>query len=405
MAAKALEQLAVAAPDRAAGCIEKTAEVRQRQFDAAKADEKAAAGEALIAAILALAGTGTQAETDVAALYKRAQKVARAIKSARTEEIDALAAALAQKMKTAHDIAEVKALLEMEPANTKVRERLVRLHLIDLDDPAEAAKYVEGVADESLKKLVPAAAKPLEEAPELACLELGEWYRQLGGAAPLPAKAAMFARAKAYYERFLALHAAEDLDRMRATAALLKLAAAPAAPSPKPAPPIPSPQPGAKTKKEQWIDLLPLVALPTDVVKGDWVREGNSLALTATRRREESRIQIPLALPGSYELQVRFVRTSGRDTVVFTLPVASTDGGLFLSARNGVAHGLSNVNDKTAMDNGTAIAPGTLENGREYALEIKVIVQGDQVSIDSTLDGKPCVRWQGPLSVLSSQKY
>ena len=67
---------------------------------------------------------------------------------------------------------------------------------------------------------MPAAAKPLAEAPEFACLELGEWYRSLGESAPTSAKPAMYARAQAYYGRFLETHTGADLDRTEAKAAL-----------------------------------------------------------------------------------------------------------------------------------------------------------------------------------------
>ena len=70
---------------------------------------------------------------------------------------------------------------------------------------------------------MPAAAKPVEDVPELACLELGAWYRGLGEMASPGAKAAMFARAQAYYKRFLELHLHQDLDRTRVSLAMKKI--------------------------------------------------------------------------------------------------------------------------------------------------------------------------------------
>jgi formylglycine-generating enzyme required for sulfatase activity len=71
---------------------------------------------------------------------------------------------------------------------------------------------------------VPAATKPLEEAPELACNELGDWYRALAGQATAPTiKGAMLQRAKAYYERFLELHKADDLARTGASLMMKKI--------------------------------------------------------------------------------------------------------------------------------------------------------------------------------------
>jgi formylglycine-generating enzyme required for sulfatase activity len=71
---------------------------------------------------------------------------------------------------------------------------------------------------------VPAAAKPIEQAPELACNELGDWYHGLADQATAPAsKGAMLRRAKAYYRQFLDLHKADDLARAGATLMLKKV--------------------------------------------------------------------------------------------------------------------------------------------------------------------------------------
>jgi formylglycine-generating enzyme required for sulfatase activity len=93
-----------------------------------------------------------------------------------------------------------------------------------MDNPAEAAKSVNETLDEATRKYMPAAAKPIEEAPELACNELGDWYRGLADQATAPAsKGAMLRRAKAYYERFMGLHKTDDLARAGTTLMLKKV--------------------------------------------------------------------------------------------------------------------------------------------------------------------------------------
>ena len=100
----------------------------------------------------------------------------------------------------------------------------MRLYLVEMNNPAEAAKFVDETLDEATRKYVPAAAKPIEEAPELACNELGDWYRGLADQATATAsKGAMLERAKAYYERFVDLHKADDLARAGATLMLKKI--------------------------------------------------------------------------------------------------------------------------------------------------------------------------------------
>lgn len=227
-AMKAMETLATAVPAKVTWCAEQVVKLLQKQFTAARGDDRAKAGEELIVALLALADLKADggAPTEAVALLRRAEKVARAVKSNRLAEIDGRQKALASSLRAAREVANLKALLERSPQNAAAREKLVRLCLVDMDNPAEAARYVEGVTDKSLRKYAPAAAKGTKAAPELACKELGEWYRGLAGEAPPGAKAAMYTRARAYYERFLQVHTAEDLDRTQVSLALGKVVAA-----------------------------------------------------------------------------------------------------------------------------------------------------------------------------------
>jgi hypothetical protein len=394
LAAQAVERLAAARPERAAACAEKMVEIRQRQFDVAKGDARPAAGEALVAAILAVIDSGTKNDFDTVTLFKRALGVARLAGSPRADEVEARMNAHAQAMKVARQIEDVKAMIAREPGDATLREKLVRLYLIDKDDPAAAAECLEGVGDESLMKYVPAAARPLEAAPELACLELGEWYRALGESAAPAAKGAMFARAKAYYERFLALHAAQDLDRTRALVALQKVAAAGLAPSPAPARPARPPRPAPKTEeKEQWIDLLALVDPEKDAVAGKWQRAAGGLQVSPAGH---GRVCVPLVIKGSYQLSTTFVRRGGTQGVSVILPVGGT-GVVF--TLNPLGKNCGSLRDVNKADFTTT--PGKLENGRDYTLDVNVLVNGTEGDITIALDGRPYMKWQGPVSALS----
>ena len=401
-AAAALELLAQTAPDRAAGCAERLLEVRQRQFDAARGDEKKAAGEALLACLLPAADAKEKAGAapDAAAICRRAQAVAAAIDSPRRAEVDARADTLAMKMRVARQIADVKAMLARDPKNVGAQEGLVRLCLVDLDDPAEAALNLAGVADEKLLKYVPAAAKGIEAAPEVACMELADWYRGMAETAPPAAKAAMYARAKAYLARFLEIHPAQDLDRTRATLALAKIdeaaakLAAPARPTPKP--PLPREKPAPAI--QQWIDLLAVVKPDTDAVQGKW--ELSAKGLAAKAGDEACRISLPVLALGDYELEVSFVRQSGQG-VQAILPVGATTVRLVLGGwENGIS-GLHKVDGKPANSNPTTVSPGGLENGHMYALSVRVACKAGQAQVNVVLDGKPYISWTGAESALS----
>jgi len=227
-AVEAMTFLADRVPAQSAACAERLVEVRQKQYAAADGEAKAAAANALLDAMLALAGHREEAGaySQAVSLLGRAERLAKAAAEDRVAAVQVRHARARHLLVTERDIQNMKALLERDPDNTAAREKLVRLYLVHLDDPARAADHLKGVADASLATYVPAVAKGVDAAPELACLRLGDWYRALGEAAPAPARRAMFARAKAYYARFLSLHEAEDLDRAAGELALRKIDAA-----------------------------------------------------------------------------------------------------------------------------------------------------------------------------------
>jgi len=222
----ALELLAANVPERKVQSLHKLVAMVQRPYATARAEAKAKAGESLIEALKALADAQAAAEDvdGTGATLKQALTVATAIKSESRAALQAQLAALAPQQQVEKQVAALKAKLEKDPADAASRKELVRLFVVELDNPAEAARFVDETLDGATRKYVPAATKPLGETPELACNELGDWYRGLADQATAPAsKGAMLRRAKAYYEWFLDQHKADDLARDGATLMIKKI--------------------------------------------------------------------------------------------------------------------------------------------------------------------------------------
>lgn len=384
------------APATAAAPDEQVLAARRMMFDAARGPERAKAGEALIDALLEATEARVQARAhpEALALAQRALVTAILIKSPRRPWIEGRVKALGETARAAREVEDLKKQLQANPQDAAAREKLVRLFLVTLDDPAEAAQHLEGVADESLRKYVPAAAKGVEAAPDLARLTLGEWYQGLAEAASPGVKAAMLVRARAYYQGFLAAHPAEDLDRAKAVLALQKVEGD--------LDKMASRQPptGSKTADaKKGIDLLVPVDLTKDVVKGDWQRQATSLQVEA--KGGPMLLVLPVQPCGNYELEARFVRTAGSGTVIAVLPVASKSVALCMSWSKGQVSALELIDGKGPKDNETGVRPGALQNNHEYALLIKVLVEGASAQVAVSLDGKPYISWQGPVSALS----
>ena len=382
-AAQAMELEAAKVPANAAACGQRRLDILQRVYDSSRGPQRAKAGETLTDALLSLADRQVAAAEipEAVALCKRAFVVARVIGSAKKDAVEERLKQLGQMAKTSAEADALKKQLEKDPANTALRGKLVRLLLVDLDNPAEAAQCLEGVSDAPLLKYVPAAAKPIDEVPEMACPELGDWYADLGRSATAPAKPAMLARAVAYYERFLLLHTDEDLLRGKVAAAMKKTA-----------------EDLWRARGEPWVDLLALVDPVKDSLKGTWQRQGS--ALVSPNRGACITCQMPAAIEGSYELQVRLVRLDGDAPNIF-LPVQKRSVQLIICGYPERIGGLTVIGGKPLPDNPTLVPGIMTPAGRECLLAVKVILLGASAEINATLDGKPFVTWQGPVAALA----
>lgn len=189
---------------------------------------------------------------EAAALYTKALKLARETNS---PEVKAITLKLDQAAAEQQKFATIDALekkIEANPKDGDSRNKLIRIHLVDRDDPAAAVWFVGEGVDEKTKKLLPLAAKEnsVTDGPTLA--ELGGWYLELSDTAAAPAKAVMLRRSKNHYERFLAVHKESDLLKAKATLSLEQIsrrlkeleATAAATPSTTPSTTTPSPAGG-----------------------------------------------------------------------------------------------------------------------------------------------------------------
>jgi formylglycine-generating enzyme required for sulfatase activity len=222
----AMDLLAGKFPDKKVECLQKNAALYQKPYAAARGEAKTKAGESAITALIALAEAQTAAgDSDGAVLtLRQAVAVATAIKSESKAALQAQLAGLASQQQVEKQIAALKAKLDADPKDAASRKEIVRLYVVELNNPVEAAKFIDETLDEVTRKYVPAAARPVADAPEAACTELGDWYMGLADQAATPAsKGGMLRRAQAYYQRFLALHTATDLGRTAATLTLKRI--------------------------------------------------------------------------------------------------------------------------------------------------------------------------------------
>jgi len=406
-AVAAMDLLAATVPARKAECLDKVVTIRQNAFDTAKGTAWNEAGEALVAALVALAETKFEAE-DVAGAQgccARAKKVAEKVRSARLGDVEALAALVEVHAR----LLPLKGAIKMNPANRDARAKLMKIYLIELDDPESAAKFVERDRDDNLDKFILVAAMNVSSVPEGGCIQLGDWYRGLADEAGPAGKAAMLRRAWTYYRRFLDIHTAQDLVRSKTEfvlqqveTALEELAST--------APP-----------EADWVDLLKVANPARHTLAGNWSAKANGLAIAS---HPDAYLAIPALPEGDYELQAAFTYASGSGRgVIIALPVGSNMALLRLgnpspppplprstSSRRSYTRtytktrnfsGLELVKGGESHANSTTRTPSKVATGRRHVVDITVTLEGSNAQVTIKLNGDDYIRWAGPQSDLT----
>ena len=150
------------------------------------------------------------------------------------------------------------------------------------------------------------------------------------------------------------------------------------------------------------IDLLAMVKLPENVMRGNWKRIDGALSCEAG---PDAMFFVPVAVHGNYQLNCEFTRRTHDDHVSITFPVGLTSETLILSGWRGGASGLHRVDGKFAISlplaTGAVVRPSKLVNGQRYELELDVTQTNDRVTIIAELNGKRFVAWKGLASQLS----
>ena len=158
----------------------------------------------------------------------------------------------------------------------------------------------------------------------------------------------------------------------------------------------------ALPKEPGWIDLLAMVDVGRDAVRGNWTRTRAGVVI----RREgclAAQLAIPSKFPKSYDLDVEFTRIEGDNDVSLTIPVGERHCLCILSGWHGEVSGLQVVDGKDIKDNVTSVRPGSVVNNRRHSLRISVeLTESDQAAaVFVDFNGKRYITYQGPTAWLS----
>lgn len=232
-AVAALRRLITIDPDAAAAHRERLGELLLVRYRSARADDRVAAGRLLIDHLFTAADTASaDGDADAATGHLRqALSVVRAIDPAAEPAVRARLDALRVRRAVYQRIAIVRRRLQTNPQDTAAATQLIRLYVVDLDNPAAAMRY-GFLVDDALADRIRLASVDHEQISDHQAMTLGDWYASLVEHATTPlGRRNALDRARGYYALFLKLHPTDDLQRTRAALALKKLETSTAEPT------------------------------------------------------------------------------------------------------------------------------------------------------------------------------
>ena len=216
---RAARAVAKQGPDERVLWQDRLAAAYVRRQQVSKREQTYQAGAELVDVMIDVADERLSAARyeDALRFLRDASSVSTAVKY-RSDEVQARLGQAIARRRYAARAAELKKKFGENGAGA--RSDLIRLLIVELDRPGEAAKLLNAGCSEVLRTYVPMVAKPVGKLPKEACMELGDWYRTLARGASPAGRLQCMRRAKACYERFLSLHSAGDAASLKARAML-----------------------------------------------------------------------------------------------------------------------------------------------------------------------------------------
>jgi len=231
-AIEAMQLLADAQEDQREATRVKLIDLLTKQSRTGKAEERTQASDAMIDLLIAMGDEKAEKKqyAEAAVDYRRAFILATQRKSDLLNVVKAKMEFAVSRDRAVTQIARLREKLLQNANDHATAEEIVKLYVVELDEPTAALPFINRVKDERLKRFVPLAIRPASELSATDCLELAQtyvaWSREQGKAD----KIHLWGKAARLLEEYLKVHTADDLSRRQADVLLseaqAKLAAA-----------------------------------------------------------------------------------------------------------------------------------------------------------------------------------
>jgi len=221
-AIEAMRILGERQPEKEPECWKKTLALLQRRYARTTKFDRLEAGEHLLACLLNRAEKMARAGNydEALGMLRKALPAARTMRWPQYRRLLAMQKHLVGRSRFAAQARRMEARLKLLPDDQQARDTLIRLHLLELDDPAAAAAAVGPGCDEVTRTYVPLAARPLEQLDPNVCVELGKWYIAQTAKASPDARPLLWARTASYLRYVIRASPRHHVNRLRAKVAL-----------------------------------------------------------------------------------------------------------------------------------------------------------------------------------------
>jgi hypothetical protein len=362
-------------PKRKPLADQKLLELYQSLYDTAKTrPQQKPYAESYVDALIAVGEYQlTLGEVQIAAgLADTASKVATA-HSLRRPDVQALSSKTKARMEIAARLQKLRQDLQQQPGSATLRLALATLLIIELDQPKEAAEYLDAQADQKEFAVLKLALKDPADLDVDESLALADWYKAQATKASVAARPSVLRRARFCYEQFLRLHPNKDTARLRAQTAVADINRV--------MPP--------EAKKAKVVNLLAMIDPQRDAARGTWSLKDSVLVSDGT-----AAIRIPYQPPEEYDFRIEFTRITGKDAVGQALSTPSSSFTWIMGSHGNRVCGFERINGERANEvaNPThLIVDKVFENGRRYTSIVRVRKDG----VVAEVEGRILARYQG----------
>lgn len=152
---------------------------------------------------------------------------------------------------------------------------------------------------------------------------------------------------------------------------------------------------------EKQVNVLTVADVDSEIFGGAWERQPNGVRVFAPTIAS---MALPVVLKGNYEVRVHFTRVEGDGPVCVLLPVGGRQVMLLFGQSEEGVSGLQWIDREPARVNKTCTEAVVIENGKQYTIDVKVLLTDQEAQIDAAFQGRWIVRWAGDISALSVRK-